>query len=445
MTVTSSPAPPLSVARILRFWTPLASTWALMAVEGVFLAAILARLDLPRENLAAHGVAFALAILVESPVIMLMSAATALVKDAAGFRALWTFTVRLNLAITAVMVVLVLPPVWGLVARALGLDATVAGLVHGALIFLLPWPAAIGDRRFHQGILIRGGRTGAVAIGTVLRLLSMVGTALGLGFLTDLPGASVAGAALSTGVVVEMLAARVMAAPVKRPLRDAARALTGPAPDHLTQRAVMRFYFPMAMTSILALASQPVITFFMTQAVRPVDSLAVLPVIHGLTFLFRAVGISYHEVAVALVGDEGENYRPVRNVAVGLTVAIAATMSAIAFTPLGAWWLHDVAGLAPDLAAFARVPLMVYALLPSLSVVQHFQRALLVAARATGPMTGATAAELAALAVVLLVVIHVVGVPGALAAALATTGGRGLGLLWLLRPSRRAVAGFVGR
>ena len=53
----------------------------MMAAEGPFLAAIIARLPSPEFNLGAYGVAFALAILIEAPVIMLMSAATSLVKD----------------------------------------------------------------------------------------------------------------------------------------------------------------------------------------------------------------------------------------------------------------------------------------------------------------------------------------------------------------------------
>ena len=62
--------PELTTAAVLRFWWPLASTWLLMAAEGLFLAAVLARLAAPRENLAAYGVAFAFAIIVEAPVIV---------------------------------------------------------------------------------------------------------------------------------------------------------------------------------------------------------------------------------------------------------------------------------------------------------------------------------------------------------------------------------------
>ena len=67
---------PLSSRRILVFWLPLAGTWLMMAAEGPYLAAIIARLPDATTNLAAFGVAFAFAIIIESPVFMLMSAST---------------------------------------------------------------------------------------------------------------------------------------------------------------------------------------------------------------------------------------------------------------------------------------------------------------------------------------------------------------------------------
>lgn len=437
-------APPtratLSTRSILQFWWPLASTWLLMAAEGATLAAILARLAMPTENLAAYGVAFAFAIIVESPVILLMSASTALVRDAQGYRALARFTWRLELAVTAAMLVLVLPPVWGTIARLMGLDPVVADLVHGALLFLLPWPAAIGDRRFHQGLLIRGNRTGKVAVGTVARVSAMLAVAIGCALLTGLPGASVAGAALSAGVITEMLVVRRMVAPIVGPLREQARALGETVPDSLSQRAIGRFYLPLALTSLIALASQPIITFFMGRAPRSLESLAVLPVIHGLTFLFRALALSYQEVGIALLGDDGEFYRPVRRVALGLMIAVAVVLGTIAFTPLSGVWLGRVAGLPPALADFARLPLQLYALLPSLSVLQSWQRALLVHGRNTGPLGPATAIEVVLLASSLAVLTLGMQVDGAVAAAVATMVGRMAGLLVLVPPTRAVVA-----
>ncbi len=85
-------AVPVTTRRILAFWTPLAATWLMMSVEGPFLAALIARLAAPRENLAAYGVAFALALIVESPIIMMLSASTALVDSREAYLRLRNFT-----------------------------------------------------------------------------------------------------------------------------------------------------------------------------------------------------------------------------------------------------------------------------------------------------------------------------------------------------------------
>ena len=106
----------MPMRRIFRFWLPLQATWLMMAVEGPFLAAVIARLPDPKFNLAAHGVAFALAIIVEAPVIMMMSAATALVTGDTSYRRLRNFTWALNAVITVDMLVLVAGPVWRFVA-----------------------------------------------------------------------------------------------------------------------------------------------------------------------------------------------------------------------------------------------------------------------------------------------------------------------------------------
>ena len=57
---------------IFIFWVPLAATWVMMASEGPFLTAIIARLGDPTYNLAAFGVAFAFGILFGTGIILLL-------------------------------------------------------------------------------------------------------------------------------------------------------------------------------------------------------------------------------------------------------------------------------------------------------------------------------------------------------------------------------------
>ena len=134
-----------SARSILLFWSPLAVQWLMMGLEGPFLAAVIARLHDPVFNLAAYGVAYAFAILVESPVIMLMSASTALVEDAVSYRRLRNFANALNVLATALLLLVLTPPVFSaIMGSLLGLPEAVSDLVYGALWLLLPWPAAIG-------------------------------------------------------------------------------------------------------------------------------------------------------------------------------------------------------------------------------------------------------------------------------------------------------------
>jgi hypothetical protein len=429
----------LSTRRILAFWTPLAATWLMMALEGPFLAAVIARLPEPKFNLAAYGVAFAFALLVEAPVIMMMSASTALVEDADSFRKLRNFTYTLNAAITGAMLVLLIPSVFRFIIEGLiGLPEDIGRLTYGALAILLPWPAAIGYRRFFQGLLIRGGLTRFVALGTVVRLSTMASTALVLYKLSSLPGAQVGAVALSAGVCAEAVASRLMARGTVRRLR-ATRTEGSTEDGRLTYRRITRFYYPLALTSILALGVSPLVTFYMGRARFPVESLAVLPVVVSLSFVFRAMGLSYQEVALALLGKRLEQLRGLARFALGLGLAASLGLALIGFTPLARIWFETISGLSPELTAFALTPTRILALLPALSVLLSFQRAILMQSRFTRPITAATAIEVAGILLVLTALIHGFDMVGATAAAIAFIAGRAGANSYLVPPCLRVI------
>jgi progressive ankylosis protein len=433
---------------IFLFWAPLAAQWIMMALEGPFLAAVIARMGDPAFNLAAYGIAFALAILVESPVIMLMSAATALVEDAASYRRLRNFANALNAGSTLLLLLVLVPPVYDLLLRRLlEVPDAVVDLVYVALWLLLPWPAAIGYRRFLHGVLIRSGLTRRVAYGTVIRLAAMAGTALLLYVTTSLPGAWVGAAALSAGVCAEAAAARIMAAgAIARLLRgrDLVAARPAAAPVAATAAAeymaIARFYYPLALTSFIALTVQPLLTFLMGRAPLPVESLAVFPVVHALSFLFRAPSFSYQEVVIALAGRRFENAG--RLARFGLVLGLASTggMAFVAFTPLAELWFARLSGLPPELAAAAIVPARIVVLLPALAVVVALQQGLLVLHRATPPITTATIVEVLTIGVVFVLSGWIGGMRGVDAAMLSLMVGRAAGSIVLVWPVRRALA-----
>jgi hypothetical protein len=429
----------LTLRQVFVFWLPLAFTWLMMAAEGPFLAAVIARLAEPKLNLAAFGVAFALALLVEAPIIMIMSAATALVRDRQSYLALRDFTTAINTAITAAMALVLLPPVFEFIAGDLiGLPDDLIHRTHVATLILLPWPATIGYRRFYQGVLIRHGLTRRVAYGTVVRLTAMAVTAIVLYGRPGVEGAWVGATALSVGVTLEAVISRLMARrTVRRLLADSKRAAAEP----LSSRSIIAFYYPLALTSLLTLGLHPVVTFFMVHSRASLDSLAVLPVVMSLVFIFRALGLAFQEVGIALIGDRFEGYAVLRRFATILGLAVVAGLALIAWTPLATIWFHQVSGLSEEFTDFALLPTRILAVIPGLTVLLSFQRAMMVNLKQTSRVTWATAIEVVGTVTVLTVGVLVLDWVGAVVAATALLIGRVGANLYLLPATGPGVRG----
>jgi len=312
----------------------------------------------------------------------------------------------------------------------------VATLTVNALIILLPWPAAIGYRRFYQGLLIRSGQTRRVALGTVVRLVAMAATAMSLFFASDLPGTSVGATALTAGVVLEALTARIMAVKALKKLKTVEP--EGPA---ISYGEIVTFYYPLALTSTINLITHPMTSFFLGRSRLPLESLAVMPVIGALAFLFRALGISFMEAAIALMGRRFEHYRALRRFAVTLALASSAGLGLIAFTPLSGLWYVQISGLSRELADFAVLPTMILVLIPAASVYFSYQRAVLVNARRTPPITWSTTLQVVSILTALFIAVELFDAIGAIAAAGAIMLGSIVGNGLLLAPVARVVRG----
>jgi len=426
----------LTQKTILAFWIPLAATWLMMSLEGPYLSALIARLAEPKFNLAAYGIAFSLALIIEAPVIMMMSASTALVKDYQSFKQLRKFNYVLSLSLTVLMIVFILPSIFYFVTEDLiGLPREVSYLTHLAVMILIPWPGAIGYRRFYQGILIRNNLTRLVAYGTVIRLVSMSITAFILYKFTDVPGVVVGASALSTAVICEAIASKLMVRNflVKLKLQE------NEAQGELTIKKIINFYYPLALTSLLILGIQPFVTFFIGQSRMPLESFAVMPVVTSFVFIFRALGLSFQEVVIALIGDNREGYYQLKSFAIKLAVFVAGTLMLVAFTPLAEIWFRDVSGLSESLTDFAKLPLMIMSFFPAFTVLISFQRSVLVKANVTKQITYGTAIEFVGIIIVVAICIKYFALVGAVAATIAFVIGRMAACAYLIPPSIRAL------
>ncbi len=432
----------MSLRVVFRTWWPLAFSWMLMAVELPVMGAAIARLANPQINLAAWGgVVYPLALIIEAPIIMLLSASTALSKDLDSYVRIRKYMLWMAGVLSLLHVLVAFTPLYDVVVvRWMGVPSEIVEPARIGLRLMLPWTGAIAYRRFQQGVLIRFGHSGAVGMGTIVRLCAdlfviMMGLSTG-----RYSGIALAGMAMTSGVLSEALFAGLRIRPV---IRDQLLH-TPPADEALTLRSFISFYVPLAMTSLLFLLIQPIGSAALSRMPRALESLATWPVVSGLVFLLRSPGVAFNEVAVALLDKPGSGRDLVR-FALRLMGIMTAVLLLIVATPVATFWFEKLTSLETELAQMAVTALWFTLPLPAISVLISGFQGVLLNARRTRSVTESVLVGLILISIVLVIGViwgQVVGLyVGWLAFSLGMTGQ----VIWLWWRSRRFLSTAVSR
>jgi hypothetical protein len=371
----------LTTKKIFQTWWPLAASWMLMGAELPAVSAVAARLADPKIHLAAYsGIVFPLILLIESPIIMLLAASTALCKDQAAYQKMYRFMMITSALLTGIHAVVAFTPLYGPVARGLlGAPEEIIEPGRVGLMIMLPWTWTIAYRRFHQGVLIRFGLSRTVGVGTAVRLAAVL-AALSIGYALNWPGIVAITVAVASGVTSEAIYAWVVSRPVVRgPLRAAP-----PADPPLTMKSFASFYIPLVLMAFIQLLATPVVSAALSRMPQALESLAVWSPLSGLVFMMRGLGTAYNEVVVALL-DEREAHPRLKAFANGLMGFSTLVLLAFVATPLAGFWFSQAAALPADLSRLAVGGMWLALPLPAMTVLQSwFQGHLLHGRRTNG-------------------------------------------------------------
>jgi hypothetical protein len=368
--------------RIIRTWWPLAASWLLMSAESPLVSAIMARLANPEINLAAFGgIVNPLALIIESPIIMLLAASTTLSKDWGSYQKIRRYMMSAGAALTLLHIIVAFTPLYYVVVRGvIGAPAEIVEPARTGLMLMLPWTWSIAYRRFNQGVLIRFGHSHVIGLGTGVRLGAEI-IVLTAGYLIHtLPGIVVGAGAVAMGVLSEAIYIGIHVQPV---LRNELRAAP-PVAQPLTARLFLAFYLPLMLTSLLSLLIEPTGSASLSRMPLALASLAAWPVVHGLIFMLQSMGIALNEVVVTFLEEPGAA-RVLHRFTLALVAITTGLLLLIAATPLSTWWFGQVSALSPDLTALARQGLWLALPMPAMSALQSwFQGAILHSRRTRG-------------------------------------------------------------
>ncbi len=376
----SHPAKVSTYGQIFWFWIPLAASWLLMSAEGPILQAVIARMSDMQRQLAAFGIVMSLEIAIESPVIMLLATSTSLATNARNYLTLRRFMLCLNLTVTIEAILVAYTPLYGLIVRdVMGIPEAIAAAAQPGMKIMFLWSAAIGFRRFLQGVLIRHGQTRWIGYGTLARLLSSGGGGIILGICTNLPGVWLGSIALLSGVIMEALFVATVARPTIKKLLSATMSRGS---EDVSFWGIAKYHLPLAATSLLTLLAQPVIGAGLARMPFPEENLAAWPIIWGLLFIFRSPAFALPEAVIALGAQTGLKDM-VRVFCLRIGMASSSAMAILVVTPLSGLYLAYVAGLPDRLAHFVVPALIVGLVIPFVNSIHSWYRGLLMAARMT--------------------------------------------------------------
>ena len=247
---------------------------------------------------------------------------------------------------------------------------------------MLPWTWSIAYRRFNQGVLIRFGHSLSVGVGTGIRLGADV-LVLMAGFLVgSISGVAVASATVIAGVVSEAVYVGLRVRPV---VRNQVR-LAAPLKTPLTFRAFLDFYVPLSLTSIILFVASPILSAGVSRMPAALESLALWPVVTGVLFFVRSLGVSLNEVVVALL-DHPQSYVRLRRFAIGLSAATTVALLLCLIPSLGMLYFQRITGLSGSLATVARYSLWLALPMPAMSVLQSWYQGMVLHSRHTRSIT----------------------------------------------------------
>jgi hypothetical protein len=412
---------------ILLFWFPLFASWLLMTAEGPIISASINRLPDEVIMLAAMGIITSLSVTIESPIINLLATSTALVQDAHSYIMVRRFTIQLCVLLTIVAALVAFTPLFDLIIyRLLDVPDAVAEWVRPGMQIMVFWSAAIGWRRFLQGILIRHNHTKLIAWGTAIRLVASGGTAVGLAWWGQWAGVINGSLALMAGVVAEAIYTTLITLPV---IRDEVLPAAPTDEGGLTYRDLLQFHLPLAATSVLILLMQPLVTSSLARLDQPTLSLAAWPVLFQTVLMARAASLALPEVIIARY-DRGANFLPLRRFSYLLAGVVAAGMLVFTITPLSNFYVFGVQDMTEATGDLVLSSLALFALYPSLAVLTSWLRGLLIQGRVTRPVNIGMVINLALTGGVLLIGVRL-GWSGLPTAALALNLAAAAELLYL--------------
>jgi hypothetical protein len=149
---------------------------------------------------------------------------------------------------------------------------------------------------------------------------------------------------------------------------------------------VLRFYLPLAATSMLMMITHSVVSSAMARTLAPAIALAGYSAAYSVGQLFEAPCYSMQRMAITFVSGK-RSFAVVTKTALRMLTVLVAALLIVSWTPLSRTVLIDIMGLSEEVYGAALPSLRVFMLWPLSSSVRSIHQSLIVLRKKTGWLT----------------------------------------------------------
>ncbi|MHC0067277.1 hypothetical protein ACWATR_30940 [Nostoc sp. UIC 10890] len=365
-----------SLLTLLTQFIPLSLSDVAMTLGDPLQTAALSRLAFPQETLAGVGVVKAVAVFLESPIIMILHASTALGNYNASRRALWQFTMIAGLSLSGIFLVLTWEPLYNwLLIDVFGVSSFIATRGRTPFLLMFLWPFVIAWRRFFQGLLIRARKSVPVGWASVARFTwVIVALAIGVNLKSDgaaLAGITMMGAILIEAMLVTWFCSRLSITSI---LDQQTHQDIKKLPK--TFQGVTFYYLPLASTMLLIWGARAILLSFVARSFDGSLALAVWPAAWGLVLSIANGTRMVQQVVISSYEETSKQTLATFVVLVGL--GFTSIPLFLGFTSQGFSLLRQFFGDNPSLVEAAIPVIQVLSCLPLLLALQNTFQGLLI-------------------------------------------------------------------
>lgn len=335
-----------------------------MALADPFRTIALSRFPFPEVTIAIISVIKSVVLCMESPVLTILHASTALSANHKSHIALRRFTLIISILLTIILLFLCYQPIYVWVfSNVFALTAPILETGKIALILIVPLPAAVAFRRFFQGILIRNRQEKEMSFASIMRLLSTVFVLI-IGYYFQLDAICIGAISFVAPAIFEALI--VFLSVNKSVLND-----TGEKTDlPVTINQVTRYYLPLGFTSIVVWVGKAALVAIIAHADRGLLAVAAWSVASGFLLPIANSTRMLQQIVITAPKHLSQSIIFAFSVIIGLVACLPLLF--LAFTNYGHNLIHILLQDNTALIAELLPSLKVLFILPFLVAMQNY-------------------------------------------------------------------------